>query len=150
MSRFCLALPSCLATRRQNIRQEHFWQAIGAYHKTTMSTASLDSLLPEILKTIIDQIESEIDSDRFETPTEGLLSLRLTCKALEQACHKSISLYFSDWSIDLEKEKDLSKTKAVLASPAHKAAIEKITFVYRGTKPNLCRLHLCSMKFSIF
>lgn len=39
--------------------------------------------------------------------------------------------------IDLEKEKDLSITKAVLASPAHKAAIEKITFVYKGTKPSL-------------
>lgn len=31
----------------------------------------------------------------------------------------------------------MSITKAVLASPAHKAAIQKITFVYRGTKPSL-------------
>ncbi|KAH0385725.1 hypothetical protein KCU92_g3204, partial [Aureobasidium melanogenum] len=100
-----------------------------------MTNNSLDKLPPEILSTIVDLIEDE--SGWREYPTETLLSLRLTCKTLEQACHKNFLLYFSDWLIDLEKEKDLSITKAVLASPAHKAAIEKITFVHRGTKPSL-------------
>ncbi|KAH0372759.1 hypothetical protein KCU65_g909, partial [Aureobasidium melanogenum] len=100
-----------------------------------MTNNSLDKLPPETLSTIVDLIEDE--SGWREYPTETLLSLRLTCKTLEQACHKRFLLYFYEWSIDLDKEKDLSTTKAVLASRVHKAAIKRITFVYRGVKPSL-------------
>ncbi|KAH0278312.1 hypothetical protein KCU91_g2574, partial [Aureobasidium melanogenum] len=89
-----------------------------------MTNNSLSKLLPEILSAIIDLIEDE--SGWREYPTEILVNLQLTWKTLEQACHKRYLLYFYDWYIDLEKEKDLSIIKAVLASPVHKAAIEKI------------------------
>ncbi|KAG9948033.1 hypothetical protein KCU85_g5329, partial [Aureobasidium melanogenum] len=89
-----------------------------------MTNNSLSKLPPEILSAIVDLIEDE--SGWREYPTETLLNLQLTCKTLERACHKRYLLYFYDWYIGLEKEKDLSKIKAVLASPVHKAAIEEI------------------------
>jgi hypothetical protein len=93
-----------------------------------MTGASLDNLPPELLDTIVNLIEDE--DGWYEFPTDALLNMRETCRVLERACHDRFLLYFHEWVVDLEKDQRLSKTKAVLASPVHTAAIEKITFAY--------------------
>jgi hypothetical protein len=94
-----------------------------------MTGPSLDSLPPELLDTIVNLIEDE--DGWYEFPTDALLNMRETCRVLERACHNRFLLYFHEWVVDLEKDLRLSKTKAVLASPVHTAAIEKITFAYK-------------------
>lgn len=96
-----------------------------------MTGPSLDNLPPEILDNIVDIIEDEDGWDEY--PTDELLNMRETCRLLERACHKRFLLYFHEWVIDPEKDRELSITKAVLASHIHTAAIEKITFVYKRT-----------------
>jgi len=103
-----------------------------------MTGPSLDNLPPEILDIIVDMIEDEDGWDEY--PTDALLNMRETCRSLERACHKRFLLYFHEWVIDLEKDPELSITKAVLASHVHAAAINKITFVYKINHPGLWKI----------
>jgi hypothetical protein len=108
------------------------------YGTYTMTGTSLDNLPPELLDNIVNLIEDE--HGWAEYPSEELLNMRETCKAVERACHKRFLLYFHEWVIDTEKDPDISITKAVLASHVHTAAIEKITFTYKRCGLSLWQL----------
>jgi hypothetical protein len=103
-----------------------------------MTGPSLDNLPPELLNNIVNLIEDEDGWDEF--PTDALLNMRETCRALERACHNRFMLYFYEWVVDLEKDIKLSKTKAVLASHIHAATIEKVTFVYKRNTLGLWKI----------
>jgi hypothetical protein len=103
-----------------------------------MTSPSLDNLPPELLDNIVNLIEDEAGWDDY--PTNELLNMRETCRTLERACHNRFLLYFHEWVIDTAKDKDLSITKAVLASNVHAAAIEKITFTYKREGLSLWKL----------
>jgi hypothetical protein len=103
-----------------------------------MTVPSLDNLPPELLNNIVNLIEDEDGWDEF--PTDALLNMRETCRALERTCHNRFLLYFHEWVIDTEKDRDFSITKAVLASHVHAAIIEKITFTYKQCGLSLWQL----------
>lgn len=103
-----------------------------------MMSPGLDSLPPELLDIIVDLIEDGAGWNDY--PTDELLNMRKTCRTLERACHNRFLLYFHEWVIDTEKGRDMSITKAVLASNVHVAAIEKITFTYKREGLSLWQL----------
>jgi hypothetical protein len=103
-----------------------------------MTGPSLDDLPAELLDIIVDLIEDGAGWNDY--PTDELLNMRKTCRILERACHNRFLLYFYEWVIDTEKDRDMSITKAVLASNVHAAAIEKITFAYKRQGLSLWQL----------